>query len=73
LVSGDPWEVLEFAALVDAYSINPKYRRINGEFVEEAHGMGLKAFVWTVNEPGEIERMKGLGVDGIISDYPDRI
>jgi glycerophosphoryl diester phosphodiesterase len=73
LVSEDPREVLEFAALVDAYSINPNYRRINGEFVEEAHGMGLKVFVWTVNEPGDIERMKGLEVDGIISDYPDRI
>jgi glycerophosphoryl diester phosphodiesterase len=64
---------LEFAALVDAYSINPNYRRINGEFVEEAHGIGWKVFVWTVNEYGEIERMKGLDVDGIISDYPDRI
>jgi glycerophosphoryl diester phosphodiesterase len=73
LVSGDPREVLEFAALVDAYSINPNHHRINEEFVEEAHGMGLKVFVWTVNEPGDIERMKGLGVDGIISDYPDRI
>ena len=73
LVSGDPREVLEFAELAGAYSINPNYRRTSGEFVEEAHGMGLKVFVWTVNEPGDIERMKGLGVDGIISDYPDRI
>ena len=73
LVSGDPTMVLEFAALVDAYSINPNHRRINQEFIEEAHGVGLKVFVWTVNEPGDIERMKGLEVDGIISDYPDQI
>jgi glycerophosphoryl diester phosphodiesterase len=73
LVSGDPRGVLEFAALVDAYSINPNHWRIDREFVREAHAIGLKVFVWTVNKPGDIERMKGLGVDGIISDYPDRI
>ncbi len=73
LVSGNPVEILEFAAMIDAYSINPNYRRISREFVEDAHGMGLKVFVWTVNKPQDIERMKSLGADGIISDYPDRI
>jgi glycerophosphoryl diester phosphodiesterase len=28
---------------------------------------------WTVNEPDDIRRVLGLGVDGIISDYPDRV
>jgi glycerophosphoryl diester phosphodiesterase len=32
----------------------------------------MKVVVWTVNDKNEIERMKQLGVDGIISDYPDR-
>lgn len=73
LVSGNPGEVLEFASRVAAYSINPNYRRTSGEFVVEAHRRGLKVFVWTVNEPGDIERMKSLAVDGIISDKPDEI
>jgi len=30
-------------------------------------------FVYTVNKPKDIQRMRALGVDGIISDYPDRI
>ena len=34
---------------------------------------GITVFVFTVNDPGEINRMKQMGVDGIISDYPDRI
>jgi glycerophosphoryl diester phosphodiesterase len=32
----------------------------------------MKVIVWTVNEKDQIEKMKELGVDGIISDYPDR-
>ena len=73
LIPRDPRDVLDFATLVDAYSINPNHMWINREFVKEAHAIGLKVFVWTVNEPGDIERMKCLGVDGIISDYPDLI
>ncbi len=41
--------------------------------VEEAHRLGLKVVVWTVNDPGDIARMIDYGVDGIISDYPDRL
>ncbi len=35
--------------------------------------LGLKIVPWTVNEPADIARMLELGVDGIISDYPDRV
>ncbi len=45
---------------------------ITAELIEAAHGCGLEVHVWTVNEP---ERMKGLldmGVDGIMTDFPDR-
>ena len=73
LVSGDPREVLEYAELIGAYSVNPHFGRTSREFVVDAHGRGLKVFVWTVNELGDIERMKAMGVDGIISDYPDRV
>jgi glycerophosphoryl diester phosphodiesterase len=33
----------------------------------------MELVVWTVNEPDDIQRMIELGVDGIISDYPDRV
>ncbi|MBL8071238.1 MAG: glycerophosphodiester phosphodiesterase, partial [Nitrospira sp.] len=35
--------------------------------------LGRQVFVYTVNEPQDIQRMRNLGVDGIISDFPDRI
>lgn len=41
--------------------------------VENARRNGLKVVVYTVNDEKEIEKMKAFGVDGIMSNYPDRI
>ena len=41
--------------------------------VREAHVLRLKVLPWTVNEPEAVERLMDLGVDGIITDYPDRL
>jgi len=41
--------------------------------VNALHNAGLTVFVYTVNKPAEINKMNLLGVDGLISDFPDRI
>ena len=64
---------LLFAQLINAYSINILYTSVSEKIIKEAHALGLKVFVWTVNKPRDIKRMKKLGVDGIFSNYPDRI
>lgn len=51
---------------------SPFWRNVDGPAVAEAHALGLKVLPWTVNEPGEMERMIDLRVDGLITDYPDR-
>lgn len=50
---------------------SPYYREVTRENLAEAHALGLKVVVWTVNREADIRRMIELGVDGIISDYPD--
>ena len=65
--------LIRVAEKLNAYSVHPSFKGITQEFVEAAHQKGMKVFVWTVNESSDIERMKSLKVDGIFSDYPDRL
>jgi glycerophosphoryl diester phosphodiesterase len=43
---------------------------VDEPFVEAAHGSGMAVHVWTVNDAESMQRLLGLGVDGIISDLP---
>jgi glycerophosphoryl diester phosphodiesterase len=42
-------------------------------FIRAAHGRNLQVHAWTINEPADMSRLLDLGVDGIITDYPDRL
>ncbi|MEO6549779.1 MAG: glycerophosphodiester phosphodiesterase family protein, partial [Ferruginibacter sp.] len=53
----------------DAYS--PYYKTVNEEAVKFCHGKNIKIIPWTVNTKEEIAALIKLGVDGIITDYPD--
>ncbi len=46
---------------------------LTGEFVGALQQDGLRVFVYTVNEPSDITWVRALGVDGIVSDFPERI
>ena len=50
----------------------PEFNDVTVELVEEAHQLGLVVCAWTVNEIKDLEKMVDAGVDGIITDYPDR-
>ena len=51
---------------------SPYYRDLTEETLAEARSRGLKVVVWTVNETDDMLALARLGVDGIITDYPDR-
>ena len=53
------------------YTYNPSHRIVKRKTVEEAHRMGMQVMAWTVNHPSEMLEMQTIGVDAIITDYPD--
>jgi len=52
---------------------SPNFRDLTAALVAEAHGLALGVLPWTVNDAPDMERLIDWGVDGIITDYPDRL
>ncbi len=50
---------------------SPHYRLVTPELVADVKQRGIKLIVWTVNTLEEMKRLKAMGVDGIITDYPN--
>ncbi|MFA6466811.1 MAG: glycerophosphodiester phosphodiesterase family protein [Patescibacteria group bacterium] len=73
LITGIPIGYSDYGVKLGAYSINLSLEFINQDFVEDAHSKGLKVFVYTVNDKDDIKRMRDMGVDGLFSNYPDKI
>lgn len=56
-----------------AEELNIKYQNVTPLVVKKIHEQGKKVNVWTVNEPTQMEKFVKMGVDGIITNYPDRL
>jgi glycerophosphoryl diester phosphodiesterase len=52
---------------------SPDHRSLAEAEVAQARTLGLAVIPWTVNDPAAMDRLIGWGVDGIITDYPDRL
>jgi glycerophosphoryl diester phosphodiesterase len=64
---------LAFAKFIKAYSIHPYYHLLTSENAQKIKEKHFKIFPWTINEPEDITFAKSLNVDGIITDFPERI
>ena len=69
----NPLNFILKAKEINAFAINPNFKTLSTKNVNEIKKNGLKIYTWTVNSLKEINKMKSLGVNGIISDFPDRV
>ncbi|MDD4358358.1 MAG: glycerophosphodiester phosphodiesterase family protein [Candidatus Pacebacteria bacterium] len=72
LIEDDESDYIGIAKRINAFSINPPLKMVDEGFIKRVHESGFKVFVWTVNEKKDAERLKQFGVDGIITDYPNK-
>jgi glycerophosphoryl diester phosphodiesterase len=78
LFYGLQWTHLQaaYSPPAQALQVPPRYGRIQlvtHQFVKAAHARNLRVHVWTVNDAEEMQRLIKLGVDGIMTDYPERL
>ena len=66
-------EAIEFGEKINAQAIHPNFKLLNEKTVKKIKNNGFKIYTWTVNSKDDINYMKKLKVDGIISDFPDKI
>jgi glycerophosphoryl diester phosphodiesterase len=50
---------------------SPAYKLVNTKLINQCHRQHVRVVPWTVDERAEIEKLIRIGVDGIITDYPD--
>ncbi len=66
-------DAVQAAAGIGARQLAPRHDVLSAALVEQAHSEHLQVVTWTVNEPEQVRAAVATGVDGIMSDYPDRL
>ena len=65
----DPWLQLR---VTDTDNLHPLWHYVDAAWASGTRPHGAKIFTWTINELRDWEHIKNMGVDGIMTDYPDR-
>jgi glycerophosphoryl diester phosphodiesterase len=73
LIYGVPHGWREFCREISAWSLHLSINFVDADLIREAKEENLRAYVYTVNHLEDFRLMQQLGVDGVFSDYPDRI
>lgn len=73
LIYGLPWQYLATAQKLQADIVISSLDFVTSELVDSVHQHNLLVWVYTVNQPNDIERLKALQVDAIFTNYPERI
>lgn len=73
LIGKVPPGLAAFAEQMGAWSLHPGKRCVTQELVVDAHRRGLKVLVFTIDKPAAIATMAALGVDGVFTNFPERV
>lgn len=65
--------IIQAAKSLKVEIISPYHAFVSTHFIKHAHAHNIKVIPWTVNEKEHMKELILLGVDGLISDYPDRL
>ncbi len=73
IIEGNPIDIERILENTACDIVAFGFDSIDPSSVERVHQLGKTVFSWTINDEREIERAKSIGIDGITSNYPDRI
>ena len=66
-------DAIKLAKQINAVALNPNNKFITRGIVNKIQSNNIKVYPYTINNPKNIKRMRSMGVDAIITDYPERI
>jgi glycerophosphoryl diester phosphodiesterase len=73
LTEDNPLDAIPIGQRLSAFAINPNFKSLTQKNIKKIQDAGFKVYPWTVNEPEDIKKMIKIGVDAVITDYPERI
>jgi len=68
-----PQDAIARAQALGAEALHPEAPLVDEAFVEAAHAAGLAVYVFTVDDPADMRRLLAIGVDGLFTNFPDRM
>lgn len=73
LADEKPVDLMINAVAMRAYSINPRWDMVTADLCKAAHERSLKVYTWTVDADARMRALMECGVDGIMTNYPERL
>jgi len=73
LAEEKPVDLMMNAVAMRAYSINPRWDMVTSDLCKAAHERSLKLYTWTVDADARMRALIECGVDGIMTNYPERL
>jgi glycerophosphoryl diester phosphodiesterase len=73
LLGGVPLDWAGCATELEAAAVNLSAEFVDPRLVADAKAHGRRVYVYTVNDPQQVQILRAMGVDGVFTDYPDRV